>query len=179
MRAYSSFEIEKLLKRQKEEEMKALIISDTHGKYMEFENLMKQVGPIDHLFHLGDIGNGETFIRSMAGCPVDIVAGNNDYFNQLEDELEVEWGGKKIFMSHGHRYLVNFGVDKIAWEGLSRGADIVMFGHTHMPYLEVGEEITILNPGSLTYPRQPDRKGTYMIMETDAAGKIHYCLNYI
>ena len=40
-----------------------------------------------------------------------------------------------------------------------------MFGHTHRPYLDQGKEITVLNPGSVSYPRQEGRKGSYMIME--------------
>ena len=40
-----------------------------------------------------------------------------------------------------------------------------MFGHTHRPYLEQDPDITVLNPGSLSFPRQEGRKGSFMIME--------------
>ena len=39
-------------------------------------------------------------------------------------------------------------------EGAARKVDIVMFGHTHKPYFEQKDGITVLNPGSLAYPRQ-------------------------
>ena len=53
----------------------------------------------------------------------------------------------------------------------SRGKDIVMFGHTHKPYLDTEDGITILNPGSLSYPRQEGRRSSYMIMTIDEAGE--------
>ena len=46
-------------------------------------------------------------------------------------------------------------------EGAARKVDIVMFGHTHKPYFEQKDGITVLNPGSLAYPRQEGRKGSY------------------
>lgn len=46
-----------------------------------------------------------------------------------------------------------------------------MFGHTHKPYLETKDGVTILNPGSLSYPRQEGRRPSYMIMDIDEAGK--------
>ena len=59
-------------------------------------------------------------------------------------------------------------------EGRSRNVDIVMFGHTHRPFLEQSDGVTLLNPGSLSYPRQEGRKGSYMIMEIDEKGRIKY-----
>ena len=42
-----------------------------------------------------------------------------------------------------------------------------MFGHTHRPFFEQKNGITVLNPGSLSFPRQEGRRGSYMIMEID------------
>ncbi|MDU7709672.1 MAG: metallophosphoesterase family protein, partial [Clostridium sp.] len=60
---------------------------------------------------------------------------------------------------------VSLDLEYIKEEGKARNADIVMYGHTHRPYLDQGKEITVLNPGSVSYPRQEGRKGSYMIME--------------
>ena len=44
----------------------------------------------------------------------------------------------------------------------------------------VGEDcVTILNPGSLSYPRQDGRKPSFMIMELDDQGKAHFTLNFL
>ena len=54
-----------------------------------------------------------------------------------------------------------------------------MFGHTHKPYLDVQEGLTVLNPGSLSYPRQEDRRPSYIWMEIDEEGKAHYEIRYL
>lgn len=62
---------------------------------------------------------------------------------------------------------------------MARKADIVMFGHTHKPHFEQKDGITVLNPGSLAYPRQEGRKGSYMIMEIDEDRKIRFEQKYL
>ena len=71
------------------------------------------------------------------------------------------------------------GVERIREEGQSRKADIVMYGHTHKPYLDIREDITVLNPGSLAYPRQFPRDPSYMVMEIDGCGEAHYTICYL
>ena len=61
---------------------------------------------------------------------------------------------------------------------VTRNADIVMFGHTHKPYFSQKDGLTVLNPGSLSYPRQDGRKPSYMVMEIDEEGKAHYEQKY-
>ena len=136
------------------------------------------VGTPDMLIHCGDVEGSEDFIRSIAGCPVHMVAGNNDFFSDLKKEEEFYIGDYKVWLTHGHNYYVSMGTEFIREEAKSRGVDIVMFGHTHRPYLEQGK-VTVLNPGSLSYPRQEGRRPSYILMELDAKGKTHYHINYI
>ena len=136
------------------------------------------VGTPDMLIHCGDVEGSEDFIRSIAGCPVHMVAGNNDFFSDLKKEEEFYIGDYKVWLTHGHNYYVSMGTEFIREEAKSRGVDIVMFGHTHRPYLEQGK-VTVLNPGSLSYPRQEGRRPSYILMELDAKGQTHYRINYI
>ena len=159
--------------------MRILIVSDTHKHNENLEKILNDIGHIDMIIHCGDAEGSEDSIRYSVDCPMHIVAGNNDYFSDLDGEIMFDIENNKVFLTHGHYYYVNTGIVRLKEEALDRGVDIVMYGHTHRPMLVEEDGLIILNPGSLTYPRQPDRKGTYMIMETDAAGKIHYCLNYI
>ena len=159
--------------------MRVLIVSDTHRLHKNLDIALEQAGKIDLLLDMGDVEGGEDYIEAVAGCPVRIVAGNNDFFSQLNREEEVQLGNHRIFMTHGHYYYVSVGMERIKEEGLSRGADIVMFGHTHRPYLDIGEKITVLNPGSLSYPRQEGRRASYMIMEIHEDDSVEYELHYI
>lgn len=158
--------------------MKILIISDTHGQEANLKKVLKKTGRIDHLIHLGDVEGGEEVIRSMAGVPVAMVAGNNDFYSDLPREIMATIGEYHALLTHGH-YYVGMGYARLKEEARSRGADIVMFGHTHRPCLIQEDGLTILNPGSLSLPRQEGRKPSYMIMELDREGKAHYTICYL
>lgn len=60
-----------------------------------------------------------------------------------------------------------------------RGVDVVMYGHTHRPVVDIEDDIIAVNPGSLTYPRQDNRKPSYIIMDLDREGKAHFTINYL
>ena len=147
--------------------MKILIVSDTHGRHSAFDKALKEAGKIDALVHLGDTEGGEDYIEAVCGCPAYVLAGNNDFFSDNLREMEVVFGTKKAFMTHGHYYYVSLGPELIIEEGKMRHADIVMFGHTHKPFLEMIDGMIVLNPGSLSYPRQEGRKGSYIMMEIE------------
>ena len=159
--------------------MKILIVSDTHGHEENLERVVEKVGKIDCLLHLGDVEGQEDYIEALVSCPVHIVAGNNDYFSDLPQEEECVVEGNHIFITHGHYYYVSTGESDLLKEAKGRDADIVMYGHTHKPSLHEEDGVTILNPGSISYPRQSGRQKTYMIMEIDASGVPEIELKYV
>ena len=159
--------------------MKILIVSDTHKRLRNFDIALDRVGPVDMLLHLGDVEGNADYIEAAAGCPTYIVSGNNDFFSDLPKERELMIGKYKVFMTHGHYYYVSMGMETIIEEGRSRGADLVMFGHTHRPFFLQKDGMTILNPGSLSFPRQEGRRGSYMIMEVDGDGKLSFEQKYL
>lgn len=159
--------------------MKVLIISDTHKHHENLIRVLERVGKVDLMIHLGDAEGYEDDIADMAGCPMEIVAGNNDFFSTLPREKELQIGKYKVLITHGHYYYVSTGVEDIKKDAAGRGMDIVMFGHTHRPLLERGKGIIALNPGSISYPRQEGRKPSYAIMEIDKAGEAHFAIEYL
>lgn len=160
--------------------MKVLIVSDTHGREQNLAEALEQTGPIDQLIHLGDVEGGAEHIRELAGdAPAAIIAGNNDFFCDLPNERIFTLGGHRIFMTHGHGYFVHSGTLYLKREARRKGADIVMFGHTHKPYMEEDNELLVLNPGSLSLPRQEGHRPTYIVMEIADDGQISYELCYL
>lgn len=147
--------------------MKVMIVSDSHRQHGNLEKAIEREGKLDLMVHLGDAEGCEYYIEQIAGCPLEIISGNNDFFSDLEREKEITIGKYKVFMTHGHYYNVSLGPEKLLEEGRSRGVDIVMFGHTHRPLLDIEDDIVLLNPGSISYPRQEGKKPTYMMMELD------------
>lgn len=158
--------------------MKVLIVSDTHGRDGNLEEVLRQVSPVDALIHCGDGEGHEEYIAAIARCPLYMIKGNNDFFSDLSPEMEFEIGGYKVFLTHGHYYGVSMGTERIMEEGYARKADIVMFGHTHRPELVERGDITVLNPGSLSFPRQEGRRPSYMLMEIDRDRNLHFTTKY-
>lgn len=159
--------------------MKILIISDTHGKHGNLSRVLEQESPIDLLIHLGDAEGYEEYIAKQAGCPLEIVAGNNDFFSDLPREKELEIGKYKVLITHGHYYYVNTGIEEIVRMAQGRDFDIVMYGHTHRPLIDIRKDIIVMNPGSLSYPRQEGRRPSYIVMETDQNGDAEFEIKYL
>lgn len=159
--------------------MKILIISDSHGRNTYLERVIKKVAPFDLLIHLGDLEGSEKYLTENVNCPMEMISGNNDYFMDIEREKEIYIGTYKILLTHGHRHKVHFGTEDLIIWGRENDANIVMFGHTHIPLLDTKSDITVLNPGSISQPRQEGHQPSYAIMEIDKNGEAHFTINYL
>ncbi|MBU5682048.1 metallophosphoesterase family protein [Blautia sp. MSJ-9] len=147
--------------------MKVLIVSDTHGRDENLEEAVLREAPFDYLIHCGDVEGREIFIESLAECPCIIVAGNNDFFTDLSHEEEITLEGHKMLVTHGHYYFVSRNHDRLVEKAREDNCQIAMYGHTHMPVIEEEDGILVINPGSLTYPRQRGRMPSYAVMELE------------
>lgn len=159
--------------------MKVLIVSDTHGRHGNLDKILEREKNFDMFVHLGDVEGGEAYLEAVVDCEKHMVRGNNDFFSDLPREEEFYIGRYKTFITHGHGYYVSLNAEHIKEEGRARKADIVMFGHTHRPYLEQEEDIILLNPGSVSFPRQEGRRGSYMILELDEKEDLHFKQCYL
>ena len=162
--------------------MKILIVSDTHGRDDNLVKVLKKVKPIDFLRHCGDVEGSEKKIRELAGCPCAMVKGNNDFFTDIPREEVITLGRYKVLIVHGHTYGVAWDEEGVIEAARERGCDIVMYGHTHRPSINIATGkggVTTINPGSLAFPRQEGRKPSYIVMEIDRFGKVHFRINYL
>lgn len=160
--------------------MRILVISDTHGRDTLLGRVLSEIGgEPDMLVHCGDIEGHEAFYRKAVRCPVRMVPGNNDYFSNMPREIQFEAGPHRVLLTHGHLYRVSLGLDYLVDEALARGVDVVMFGHTHRPLIEDFGGLMLINPGSLTYPRQENRRPSFIVMDTDENGKTEYNIHYL
>lgn len=159
--------------------MKILIVSDTHGREKNLKKALEKTGTIDRLIHLGDVEGSEEYITSLVDAPVNMVAGNNDWYSDLPKEEIIMIGKYRVLLTHGHHYYVGMGHAGLKEQAVLKKADIVMYGHTHCPCLEQTEDLTILNPGSLSLPRQEGYRPSYILMEIDREGIAHYHICYL
>ena len=158
--------------------MKVLICGDTHKKHDNYLKVLEKEGPFDFLIHCGDTDGGEYLISEAAGCPCEIIMGNNDFFSDLPRERIFDMGGKKVWVTHGHNYYVSLDTAIIKEEAAAKGAQVVMFGHTHRPIIEDGSVLCV-NPGSLSYPRQANRKPSYIVLDIDDMGLWNLEIRYL
>lgn len=158
--------------------MKILMVSDTHRNVTRFAELVDRVGDVDMIFHMGDSERDRVELEAFCDCPLYVVKGNCDYMVDHPREEIVEAGGHRFFLTHGHAYQAKYGPSMLREAAASRQADVVCFGHTHEPCIDCSKEIYVINPGSLCYPRQYDRRATYILAEIDKQGEIHFALNY-
>ena len=159
--------------------MKILVISDSHGRMDNVRTVLSKVDKLDQIIHLGDIIGQDDILRDMCNCPVTIVRGNGDFSGDKKIAEIVEVGKYKIFATHGHMYGVDWGTDRLYYAAEENKCNIAMYGHTHVPELTSNGGVTILNPGSISLPRQTNRKPSYIIMEIDDSGEAKYSINYL
>lgn len=157
--------------------MKILIVSDTHGVNSNLRKAIKNMGEhLDLMIHLGDSMCEPEVIEGLVNCPVEIVRGNCDSNFRLQGAKLIDIAEHKAFITHGHNYNAKWSTDTMKEMARENGADIVMFGHTHEPLIDKYSDIVVLNPGSLTQPRQEGRLPTYIVMTVEDDGRTDYSL---
>lgn len=130
--------------------MKALIFSDSHRCYSSMDEVIASHPDTDLIIHAGDVQRDVEEIEiDYPQIPCACVLGNNDFYaNGVPFDRIFEFGGKKIFLTHGHNYAVKVSPHRVIAEAKRHGADICIFGHTHIPYLENHDGIWVVNPGA-------------------------------
>ena len=148
--------------------MKILVLSDTHGDTNKAEEAIRNNSEINLIIHLGDyFRDAQKLSTLFPQIPMEYIYGNSDFM--IEDvpaEKMLEVDGKRIFITHGHRYSVKWDYDKLYKKAEEMNADLLLFGHTHIPELIEKGNYCVLNPGSTSDPRD-DSNESYAIIEID------------
>jgi len=141
--------------------MKCLIFSDSHGSEFLMQKALRAHKDAEVVFFLGDGLSGvNELARTDSSRAWIAVRGNCDFSTLFLDREankteEITLEGKKIVATHGDIYGVKAGVENLESLAYSRSADIVLFGHTHIPfekYSNVERPIYLFNPGSVAGP---------------------------
>jgi uncharacterized protein len=134
----------------------AVVIADTHiprrAKALP-EGLVPYLERADLVLHVGDLMDPALLEELAAYAPVEAVRGNLDP-EGLPVTREFEFGGARISMVH------DSGTRRARRARLRRrfpNARVVVFGHSHIPFLEDEEGLMLLNPGSPTDRRRQPR----------------------
>ncbi|GAX91110.1 YfcE family phosphodiesterase [Effusibacillus lacus] len=150
--------------------MKICVMSDSHGRTDRIDNVLRRHKGIDLLLHAGDHAQD---VLSRQDVRFRTVCGNCDPDGSASNEQVFELSGLKVFMTHGHLYKVKRTLLPITCRAKELNAELVIFGHSHVPVIAEEQGIVLLNPGSLSYSRGVVAQPSYGIMELHAgdAGK--------
>jgi uncharacterized protein len=116
------------------------VISDTHD-LLRPEALRALVG-CDLVLHAGDVCGPEVLSALREIAPVIAVRGNNDHgpwAEALPETATVRLGEVAVVMVHDIKTLP---------PAATRGARIVISGHSHQPRKEMRDGVLYFNPGS-------------------------------
>lgn len=149
--------------------MKFLVISDTHGDLNKVYEVYKTLNSIDAIIHLGDYYKDAQQLKKELGIDVISVKGNMDgsYDDSEFKTITTECG--KLYLSHGHIENVKMSYHNIFYRAEEENCIAALFGHTHKAIYKEISGISLINPGSLTFPSEGE-KSSYAIVETSCDG---------
>ena len=128
--------------------LKAAVFSDTHSGCALMLETIRRIRP-DVVIHLGDYEcDAQRVKEEFPEIPLYSVRGNCDLYGLARDADVVPLGPVKAFITHGHIYDVNWGIDRLVYAAQEQDCRIAMFGHTHEAVNEEVGGVKVLNPGS-------------------------------
>jgi len=144
--------------------VRVAVISDTHGNIKAATQALSMAGKTDMVVHAGDYFSDAAKLQRQSDVPVIGVKGNCDRlsFGPLEEILDV--AGVKIYLTHGHSYGVKHSMAELQKRVSKLRAQVVIYGHTHVPQVEWVDGSLYLNPGSLHSPRGSNGK-TFAVLD--------------
>lgn len=136
----------------------AVVLADTHiprrARALP-EELAPYLREADLILHTGDLIQPSVLDELAAYAPVRAVRGNVDPPEvDLPETLEFDFGGVRVAMIH------DSGRKEGRRKRLHRrfpDARAIVFGHSHIPFLEDEDGLLLLNPGSPTDRRRQPR----------------------
>ena len=131
--------------------MKYLVLSDSHGNVDNMVRAVELVKP-HGIIHLGDGWRDvEELHQLYPRLPLEQVPGNCDFgrFEALERVLILD--DHRVLIAHGHTLGVKTGLLRAQYRALEMNADILLFGHTHVPLVDAASRPMMMNPGQI-YP---------------------------
>lgn len=137
--------------------MRIAVLSDTHlriGKSLP-RYVWEQLTQIDLILHAGDLTH-LSLVGELSGiAPVRAVRGNCDAWDvSLPERDVIECGAIRIGLIHGDSGKGKSTPERAYLAFKDSSVDLIVFGHTHAPFMEWHEGILMFNPGSPTDKRR-------------------------
>ena len=133
--------------------IKIIVISDTHRDFDALYDIVNDNKHADMFIHLGDGEHEYDDVRNLFPEKAFLfVRGNNDWSDSPVYRT-FTYGGHKFYLTHGHSFDRHSMHDFIAATAKANECDVALFGHTHIPFYEIMNDVHVFNPGSASSPR--------------------------
>lgn len=145
--------------------MRVLVVSDVHGKLNLLREAIEAQPTARNVIFLGDgLRQVEDVMELYPDRTFYTVPGNCDFGAGGIPIRQETFGGKRFYFTHGHLHDVKYTLYRLDMAAREAGADIALFGHTHVPYEEYADGMYLFNPGSLGHDR------TYGYVDVEGGG---------
>jgi len=117
------------------------VISDTHGLLRS--EAVRALRGSDRILHAGDVGAPEILEALARIAPLTAIRGNIDtdsWARSLPTTEVVKSGGASIYMLHD--------LSQLDLKPEAAGFQVVIYGHSHKPKIELRNGVLYFNPGS-------------------------------
>lgn len=134
---------------------RVIVVSDSHGEVQNLREcfaMAQKKGRIDAAVFLGDGADDFAVIRQeleASGVQCYAVAGNNDWRCDDPKEIIFSIGGVRFYACHGHTRHVKYGLDRLWYAARENEAQVVLYGHTHVPDITLDYGLQLVNPGAV------------------------------
>jgi putative phosphoesterase len=148
--------------------MRLLVLSDSHGRADRIREAVSRARGADMILFLGDGLRDLALLEDGDAARLCAVRGNCDgslfFSDDVPEERFLALDAYHILMMHGHTHDVKYGIDRAVAYAAARGADALLYGHTHErkdTYLPAGtvvgktvleKPMHVFNPGSIGLP---------------------------
>jgi len=129
--------------------MRIAVFSDTHRNIDPVVSIIEGLPADTILYHLGDYMLDAMHIERLTGRRMTKVWGNNDNSHGGEDLIVEDLADDlRVFATHGHRYGVKLDLERLVFEAKRAGANLVLYGHTHVPAVDEIDGMMVVCPGA-------------------------------
>ena len=159
--------------------MKICVLSDSHFEPKDSTFVIDYLSKnkFDAIVHAGDIGDISFFNEIMNFASTYCVAGNCDseynhqYFGTRQT---ITFGKIKLGLIHGNQGQGDTPVEKLQKIFKYDNVNVVVSGHTHLPFNQVVDGVLYFNPGSCSAKSAKPSLGILTVDGTEVTGEIIY-----
>ena len=144
--------------------MKVLILSDSHGLTEELTVIKERHrDEVQAMIHCGDseLSHSDPHMEGYLA-----VQGNCDYDAAYPEHRIEEVGATRFLVTHGHLYNIKMTLTNLLYKSEETEAQVICFGHSHLPGSEMIEGRLFINPGSIHLPRGR-KEPSYCLLEIE------------